>query len=186
MPLPSHPQQPHNVSAIRDGLTANVANMALTQQSSLTTTSASNTHSQQPQPQSQPQSQSQSQQMHLPPPQTFDILPALHELLARIDPASTTLPDQQNASAGIEIGAGYTDLAPLEPKDLPAEVLQIKAKIRRAVKELEKLPDMERGVEEQEEEIRELEGRIEKQKAVVGTLGGVAREMRGEGDGRVG
>ena len=76
----------------------------------------------------------------------------------------------------------YTDLHPLEPKDLPTEVLQIKAKIRRALKELEKLPDMERSVEEQQEEIDELETRIGRQREMVRRLGEAAKEMEGRVD----
>ena len=77
----------------------------------------------------------------------------------------------------------YTDLPPLEPKELPTEVLQIKAKTRKALRELEKLPDMERSVEEQEEEIRELEGRIRRQRDMVRRLGEMARGVDGGGRG---
>ncbi len=109
----------------------------------------------------------------LPPPQTFDILPTLHELLARIDhaPNLTSLDLSPPDSGSTDLGSLYADLPPLEPKELPIEVLQIKAKIRRALKELEKLPDMERSVEEQEEEIRELEERGRRQMEVERRLG---------------
>ncbi|KAF2481991.1 hypothetical protein BDY17DRAFT_354654 [Neohortaea acidophila] len=119
----------------------------------------------------------------LPPPQTFDILPTIHELLARIDHATPTN-NSNNASNATTtttpttpsdpLGALYTDLTPLEPKDLPNEVLVVKAKIRAALKQLEKLPDMGRGVEEQVEEIAELEARIRRQREMVGVLGGLA------------
>ena len=175
MPLSSHPQIPHNVARIRTGLDENLTRMALTQ-SSFNSSSA---------PQSQPQPP--SSQLQLPSPQTFDILPALHELLARIDHGSiapttdpvTGIPDQMQFDAEGDLGALYTELQPLEPKDLPTEVLQIKAKIRRAVKELEKLPDMERTVEEQNEEIEELEERIRRQKEMIRRLGELARGVQG-------
>lgn len=73
----------------------------------------------------------------------------------------------------------YSEPQPLEPKDLPNEVIAIKSKIRKALRELEKLPDMDRGVEEQEAEIRRLEEKAEKQKEVLKRLGDVAgRKMR--------
>lgn len=129
---------------------------------------------------SAPQSTSSSQ-LHLPPPQAFDILPALHELLARIDHNSTdptaALTDQATGNSD-GIGALYSELQPLEPKELPIEVLEIKRKIRKALKELEKLPDMERSVEEQQEEIQALEGRITRQREMVARLGELAKGMR--------
>lgn len=121
--------------------------------------------------------------LNLPPPQIFDILPALHELLARIERApgpESTDPSLQSSTStpfneSEDIGAHYQDQPPLEPKDLPTEVLAIKSKIRKALKEIEKLPDMEWSVEEQEEEIRELEERIARQKAMLGKFGEMAK-----------
>jgi DNA-binding transcriptional regulator GbsR (MarR family) len=69
----------------------------------------------------------------------------------------------------------YSELQPLEPKDLPNEVIAIKSKIRKALRELEKLPDMDRDVEEQEAEIKKLEQKAAKQKEVLQKLGDVAR-----------
>jgi hypothetical protein len=54
-------------------------------------------------------------------------------------------------------------------------VIAIKSKIRKALRELEKLPDMDRDVEEQEAEIRKLEQKAAKQKEVLQRLGEVAR-----------
>lgn len=111
----------------------------------------------------------------LPPPALFDVLPALHEILARIERTPVDSADLQHQPStsdesgtdSDDIGAYYQDQAPLEPKDLPTEVLAIKAMIRKALREVEKLPDMDWSVEEQEEEIKELEGRIERQKAML-------------------
>lgn len=69
----------------------------------------------------------------------------------------------------------YSEPQPLEAKDLPSEVIAIKSKIRKALRELEKLPDMDRDVEEQEAEIRKLEQKAAKQKEVLQRLGEVAR-----------
>ncbi|EMD00312.1 hypothetical protein BAUCODRAFT_59400, partial [Baudoinia panamericana UAMH 10762] len=100
----------------------------------------------------------------LPPPQLFDILPALHELLSRIDhaPTAATLADP-----GEESEIAYTGSQPLDPKDLPSAVLPIKAQIRKGLRELETLPDMDRSVEEQREEIAELETKIRRQEEVL-------------------
>ncbi|KAI7375195.1 hypothetical protein KC336_g20042 [Hortaea werneckii] len=119
----------------------------------------------------------------LPAPQLFDILPALHEILARIDHRSTdpitgspSLTD--NLSSG-NIGAAYNNIQSLDPKDLPTAILPLKTMMRKGLREVEKLPDMERSVQEQEEEIRELEERIRKQELVMRGLGERAREMQG-------
>lgn len=117
-----------------------------------------------------------SDKISLPPPQTFDILPPLHELLARVDHSSS---DPLTASAQDTVS--YTDSKPLEPRDFPNEVQTIKAKIRKALRELEKLPDMERSVEDQEAEIAEMELRIRKQKEVLGGLVEVAKGLEERG-----
>lgn len=128
--------------------------------------------------------------IYLPTPQTFDILPALHELLARMNHTtapinshspthhlSTHLSTPSDPSTH-DAGSQYVDLLPLEPSALPTEILQIKAKIRAALRELGKLPDMQRGVEEQEVEIRELEERIREQRAMVRGIGQAAEKMQ--------
>ena len=182
---------------------------------------------------------SQQQQLNLPPPQTFEILPPLHELLARIDAyqnqglppdssgahaptasqstsvggptstptlsSATPLPHHPKPSTGTssltaagaagaqgptdpadlvdldspDFGFAYAEVQPLNPKELPTVALEIKARIRGALRALEKLPDMERGVSEQEEEMRVLEERIRRQRAVLEDLRGVAAGMVG-------
>jgi DNA-binding transcriptional regulator GbsR (MarR family) len=69
----------------------------------------------------------------------------------------------------------YAELQPLEAKDLPNEVIAIKSRIRKALRELEKLPDMDRDIEEQETEIRKLEQKAAKQKEVLQRLGDIAK-----------
>lgn len=120
---------------------------------------------------SMPAQPSPDQATPLPSPRTFDILPALHELLSRLD---------HGLPASEEVDGHYPDPAPLEPKDVPTQALPIKARIRKALRELEKLPDMDRTVQEQQEEIEELEIRIRKQKQVLRGLGGIVREGRAE------
>jgi hypothetical protein len=123
--------------------------------------------------------------LSLPPPQTFDILPALHELLARIalhqgdSPFDTT---SSTLSESVAEGTSYTELVPLAPKDLPTAVLEIKTRIRAALRAVEGLPDVDRSLEEQKEEIRELEERITRQKEVLAGLKNVG-ERRVDGTG---
>ncbi|KAK0905680.1 hypothetical protein LTR91_011127 [Friedmanniomyces endolithicus] len=102
-----------------------------------------------------------TQQPPLPPPQLFDILPALHELLARIDHSSPiTYPpsfppiNASNEPAAESLALNYSNLHPLDPKDLPSAILPLKAQMRRGLVELGRLGDMERSVEEQGEEGR--------------------------------
>jgi predicted RNase H-like nuclease (RuvC/YqgF family) len=85
------------------------------------------------------------------------------------------VPDEDAANEG----ALYADLPPLEPKELMNETLHIKTKIRRAQKELEKLPDMQRTVEQQQEEIAELEERIQKQREMKKVLDSQLGDMGG-------
>ncbi|KAF2717660.1 hypothetical protein K431DRAFT_198834, partial [Polychaeton citri CBS 116435] len=103
----------------------------------------------------------------LPSPQIFDVLPPLHELLARIDHSSSGPSDSTNTNPPAETGVAYVDQQPLDPKDLPNEILPIKGRIRRALKKLEELPDMDRTVEEQREEIEDLEARIQAQREML-------------------
>lgn len=121
---------------------------------------------------SRPASQQRPESSQLPPPQTFDILPPLHEILARID----HVPNDPMQTATFEDDVvTYAELQPLEPKDLQGEVQPIKSKIRKALRELEKLPDMDRDVEEQEAEIKMLEAKAAKQRKVLRQLGDVAK-----------
>ncbi|KAH0542386.1 hypothetical protein FGG08_003231 [Glutinoglossum americanum] len=92
-----------------------------------------------------PDTQSQS----LPPPQTFDVLAPLHTLLSKLLPASPDAPPSLN------------------PQHLATEAGAIKLRLQKARAVVEALGDMDRGVEEQEEEIRALEEKCEKQREVL-------------------
>ncbi|CZT18608.1 uncharacterized protein RCC_04452 [Ramularia collo-cygni] len=122
----------------------------------------------------------------MPPAHTFDILPALHELLARVEqgPAATDLfPTLDDSTSESDIGSHYPPdtLVPLAPKDLPEEVLKsIKPRIRAAVRAVEALPDVDRTIEEQEEEIRMLEEKVRKQRGMLRDLGQLAEGMQGK------
>ncbi|KAK3637011.1 hypothetical protein LTR56_013907 [Elasticomyces elasticus] len=142
--------QPHNVSRIRAGFGATMADAEPTIEQS------------QPEP---------PQHLTLPQAQLFDILPALHEILARIEHNPQDAANAQSVLVDGEIGINYTNLQPLDPKELPAAILPLKAQMRKGLKELEKLPDMDRSVEEQEEEIAELKMKIKRQEEVMREMG---------------
>ncbi|PYH98289.1 hypothetical protein BO71DRAFT_416395 [Aspergillus ellipticus CBS 707.79] len=75
-------------------------------------------------------------------------------------------------SAAAEIAAlGSNAPPPLDIKDLPTEVSSIKIRIQKAHAVVENLPDVNRSVAEQEEEIGELEDRIAKLKSVISDFG---------------
>jgi hypothetical protein len=59
----------------------------------------------------------------------------------------------------------------LEAKDLPTAASAIKIRIQKARAVIESLPDVERTVEEQEEEMEELQYRIARLKSVIGDFG---------------
>ena len=179
MPLSSHIQQAHNVSTILAGFQRNnnADDMAVPQ----ATAPRSTTQPSQPRQPQLPAPTPPTQQPPLPPPQLFDILPALHELLARIDHSSPiTYPpsfppiNASNEPAAESLALNYSNLHPLDPKDLPSAILPLKAQMRRGLVELGRLGDMERSVEEQGEDIRGLELRVRRQGEVWGGWGGGA------------
>jgi RNA polymerase II transcription mediator complex subunit 9 len=115
--------------------------------------------------------QSQSQQSRYPsydsfsavPPQLFDIIPHTERLLSRI-----LVPDE-----GIG-GAAKLDQPEhkksLDIKDLDSAANGIMVQLTRAKTAVANLPGVDRTVEEQEEEIEYLEGRIERQRSMLKTL----------------
>jgi len=89
-----------------------------------------------------------------PSPSTYDILPQVHALVSRLLPADPT----HNPN-------------PIGPKDLVAEASSIKIRIQKARATTEALPDIDRTIEEQGVEIKEIEEQISKLKSVIGELG---------------
>ncbi|KAK4988646.1 hypothetical protein LTR50_003829 [Elasticomyces elasticus] len=93
-------------------------------------------------------------------PQVFDILPPLHALLSRLEPSLSTYPQDPTQPT-----------QSLAYKDIPTEVQTIKIKVRRALAALKALPDMERSLHEQDEEIAQLEEKITGQREVLARVG---------------
>jgi len=106
----------------------------------------------------------------LPPPCAFDFLPPLHHLLSRLllPPADQTPPATHPLAPSNQ---------PLEPKDVAKEAARIKQMIQNARLAVAQLPDVDRTVEEQKAEIRELEGRIERQREVLREVAGVGKKV---------
>jgi hypothetical protein len=131
--------------------------------------------------------------VQLPPPQTFDFLPPLHALLSRLLLPSGGL--QAPAPAPGETTTAATGANPLSSPPVPAEASHdenaingtghldiqelaaasgsIKVRIQKARAAVKELPDMDRSIKEQEQEIAELESRIEKMR---GMLKGLAKD----------
>lgn len=77
------------------------------------------------------------------PANAFDFLPDLHALLQRV----------------------FND--ELDPKDVAHESSRIRLKMERARVMVSELPDVDRSLEEQKKEIRELEEKIERQRGIM-------------------
>ncbi|KAJ9298694.1 hypothetical protein DTO271G3_3661 [Paecilomyces variotii] len=89
---------------------------------------------------------------------------------------------QRHHTAGIS-GASSTSGAaalgpnappPLDVKDLPTAASAIKIRIQKARTVVEALPDVDRTVEDQSQEIEELEDRISRLRKVIGEFGRIA------------
>ncbi|KAI9881960.1 MAG: hypothetical protein M1823_006327 [Watsoniomyces obsoletus] len=93
----------------------------------------------------------------LPPPSTIDVVPALYSLLSRLLPSETSHD------------------APLEPQQLPLEATALKSKLQKARAAVEKLPDMDRTIEQQQREMDEMEEMIRQQRQMLELLASKAR-----------
>ncbi|KAI5288419.1 hypothetical protein KEM54_005227 [Ascosphaera aggregata] len=126
-----------------------------------------------------------------PPPQVFDILPQLHDLLARlITPTASSQTPVPNlgltggepllsgpgnpvaavGGAGSTVGSATGGLS-IDPKALQIESAAIRRRLQRAQAAVEGLPDMHRSVDEQESEIEAVERRIARLKEVLADFG---------------
>ena len=95
-------------------------------------------------------------------PALFDVIPALHQLLARL--LHTPSADSNHNMYY------YTDAAPLEIQGLAPAASMLKIKLQKARNAIRTLPDTDRTVEEQQTEINDLERRIQNLQAILRTL----------------
>lgn len=113
---------------------------------------------------------------------TVDTLPVLSAVLSRLQNLSTSTtsaaspptPSPSQAASGT---------GPLTIKDIPVATDQLKHKLQKARAQVKELPDIERSTAEQEEEIRELEERVGRQRDVLEKLrqAGIAAARGGQG-----
>jgi hypothetical protein len=100
-------------------------------------------------------------------PDSIDTLPVLSAILSRMQNFSPTL----NNTAGSPPAASPSQIAsgtsPLVFKDIHTATDDLKHKLQKARLQVKGLPDVERSVVEQEEEIKELEERIATQREVL-------------------
>jgi len=82
---------------------------------------------------------------------------------------------QHSNRSGSGSGSGGQD-ASIEVRDLPAHIYRIRQKIAEAKEYVQGIPDVDRSVEEQEAEMRELRIRCAGLRGRLGELGGIARE----------
>ncbi|KAJ5749784.1 hypothetical protein N7533_006812 [Penicillium manginii] len=141
------------------------------------------------------------QTVPFPSPQTFEILPQLHGILLRLLSQKTTgndavggpeiagtsteahpdgqqppsnIPGEANDPTASQAAAGALDPnapPPLDVKDLPTETHSVKIRIQKARAVVEGLPDVQRSVEEQQDEISELEDRVARLRSVISDFG---------------
>ena len=98
------------------------------------------------------------------PPSTFDFLPDLHRILNRL----LSTPAQPPGAAPTP-GQPATD-GPLDIQQISTAATEVKLKLQKARKAVMALPDIDRSVEDQQDEIDFLEARIAKLKAALEDL----------------
>lgn len=103
----------------------------------------------------------------LPPPSAFDVLPDLHKILSRLLQASPAAPNPGGAATP---GQPQAD-GPLEIEQVSSATAEVKVKLHRAQKAVMALPDIDRTLEDQQDEIAYLEERIETLRASLRRLG---------------
>ena len=118
-------------------------------------------------------------------PDSIDTLPVLSAILSRLQTLSpTSNPTGTSAEASPSQLASGT--APLSIKDLPAATDELKHRLQKARAQVKELPDIDRSLVEQEEEIRDLEEKIGRQREVLQGLKRAGLEARKEREGREG
>jgi len=116
----------------------------------------------------------------LPIPNTFDIIPQLHSLLSRLLQVNVNglgIGGPTPSASGVDAGQdahvpSYLQTEPLNVKHLEAAATDLKLRIQKMRMEVGKLPDVGRGVDDQEEEIEHLRGKVQRLRAVLTRLNG--------------
>jgi len=111
----------------------------------------------------------------------LDTIPVLHGILNRL---STLSPNSnaQDQTSPAATNSPSTD-APLAIKDIPSATDIVKQNLQKARIQASQLPDISRTIEDQEKEIRELEGKIRAQRGVLEGLRDLGnRVAREKGD----
>ncbi|KIN00844.1 hypothetical protein OIDMADRAFT_93422, partial [Oidiodendron maius Zn] len=101
---------------------------------------------------------------------SVDTLPVLSAVLARLQNLSTPTTASSASPPTPSPSQAVSGTGPLTIKDIPAATDQLKHKLQRARAQVKELPDIDRSITEQQEEIRELEERIAKQRDVLEKL----------------
>ena len=112
--------------------------------------------------------------IQFPSPSSFSLLPELHTILSRL----SALQQQSINAASPTFPADN----PIEPKDLASHVYPLKQRLAKARAMVHILPDVERSVSEQEQEIKMLERKVEALKGRLADLGGIAEQGRSGAD----
>jgi hypothetical protein len=125
----------------------------------------------------------------LPPQSTFSILPDIYLLLSRLAtlqtptrPSQTAQSQQPTSQPAAQPPLTLNELPLIQTKSLPAGIYPIKQKIQAARDALIVLPDMQRSIAEQEQEIMMLEARVRALKGRLELLGGRAKNADLGGD----
>lgn len=106
----------------------------------------------------------------LPPTFSPDTLDALTELSIVLTNVRAGIQSSTGITTGATPGANGQQQQQLSFKDVPGATDSLKHKLQRARTQVRALPDMNRTIEEQSEEIKELETRIEAQRTLLARL----------------
>ncbi len=102
-------------------------------------------------------------------PDSLDTLPVLSALLQRLQNPQSA--NTGASTAGTPPAATPSQLAagtgPITLKDVPAATDEMKHKLQRARAQIKMLPDVQRTIAEQEEEMKHLEAKIKEQREML-------------------
>lgn len=127
---------------------------------------------------------SQPHPLALPLPFSPDTLDALTELSIVLAKVRSGIQSSTGLTTGATPGGPTSNGQTLSFKDVPGATDGLKHKLQRAREQVQALPDMERTIEEQVEEMQDLDKRIRDQRALLQRLrdGAGVKEGRSDGD----